>query len=191
MFGFQFAFSSCHLSSITGNNYNNVGPGLCTWKSSVVGIGKNEIPGAAQELWQLKIEQFSSVIFRFITKHLDNPMALNSSKVSCTLFTFHVDLSGLGSNNFKNSSYKENSRFVRVSRLAFRFLWLFCNVTAKFYEQHQIYIPIKWWCLLERDCPLALCVCLVKIWKNFFEWIVVRLQYGQNLFKKRFRDLTS
>ena len=42
--------------------------------SSFVGILKNEIPGAALELWQLQIKQFSPGIFKFSTKHKDNPL---------------------------------------------------------------------------------------------------------------------
>ena len=39
------------------------------------------------------------------------------------LFTFHAGLRGLGSSNFRNSSYKEKTAgSVRVSRLSFRLL---------------------------------------------------------------------
>ena len=37
--------------------------------SSFVGTLKNEIPGAALELWQLEIEHFSLGILKFSTKH--------------------------------------------------------------------------------------------------------------------------
>ena len=36
-----------------------------------------EIPGAALELQQLKIEQFSPVILKFGIKHVVNPLTLN------------------------------------------------------------------------------------------------------------------
>ena len=44
---------------------------------SFVGTPKNEIRGAAMELCQLKIKQFSPDILEFGTKHKDNPFALN------------------------------------------------------------------------------------------------------------------
>ena len=40
---------------------------------SFAGTPKNEIPGAALELCQLKIKQFSPGILKFSTKHEDNP----------------------------------------------------------------------------------------------------------------------
>ena len=39
------------------------------YSSSFVGTPKNEIPGAALELCQLKLKQFSPEIFKFSTKH--------------------------------------------------------------------------------------------------------------------------
>ena len=47
------------------------------YSSSFVGTLKNEIPGAALELWQLKIEQLSPDILKFSTKYKDNPFSLN------------------------------------------------------------------------------------------------------------------
>ena len=100
------------------------------YSSSFVGTLKNEIPGAALELWQLKIEQFSPGILKFSTKHKDNFLTINFSKVSRTfLFIFHVGSPGLGSKNFRNSSYREKpAGSARVSRLSFRFLWLWCHL---------------------------------------------------------------
>ena len=94
------------------------------YSSSFVGTLKNEIPGAALELWQLKIKEFSPDIFEFSTKHEDNPFTLNCYMVPRTfLFIFHAGSRRLGSNNFRNSSYKEKTAgSVRVSRLSFRFL---------------------------------------------------------------------
>ena len=75
---------------------------------SFVGTQKNEIVGAALELCQLKIEHFSPGILKFNTKHEDTPFTLNCSMVPCTfLFIFHASLCGLGSKNFRNSSYKK------------------------------------------------------------------------------------
>ena len=78
------------------------------YSSSFVDTLKNEITGAALELWQLKIRQFSSEIFKFITKHKNNPFTLNYFMVPRTfLFIFYAGLSRLGSNNFWDSSYKK------------------------------------------------------------------------------------
>ena len=81
------------------------------YSSSFVGtLIKNEIPEAAMELCQLKIKQLSPDIVKFKTKHI-------------FLVILHAGPRGLGSNNFRNSSYKEKTAgSVRVSRLSFRFL---------------------------------------------------------------------
>ena len=100
---------------------------------SFPGTPKNEIPGAALELCQLKIKQFSTEILNLNTKHEDNPFALNFYMVSSTfLFIFHACSCRLGSNNFRKSSYKEKTAgSARVSRLSFRFLWLW------FFSSHR------------------------------------------------------
>ena len=80
------------------------------YSSSFVGTLKNEIPGAALELCQLKLKQFSPDILKFSTKHEDNPFTLNCYMVPCTfLFIFHAGSRRLGSNNFWNSSDKEKT----------------------------------------------------------------------------------
>ena len=91
--------------------------------SSFVGTLTNEIPGAALELCQFKIKQFSAGILKFSTKHEDNPFTLNCFMVPRTfLLRFHAGSRRLGS-NFRNSSYKEKTvGSARVSRLPFRFL---------------------------------------------------------------------
>ena len=80
-------------------------------------------PGAALELCQLKLKQFSPNILKFSTKHEGNPFTLNCFIVPCTcLFIFDAGSRTLGSNNFRNSSYKEKTPGpARVSRLSFRF----------------------------------------------------------------------
>ena len=85
------------------------------YSSSFVGTLKNEIPGAALELYQLKLKQFSPE---------DNPFTLSYFMVPRTcLFIFDAGSRRLGSNNFRNSSYKEKTvGSARVSRLSFRFL---------------------------------------------------------------------
>ena len=40
--------------------------------SSFFGTSKNETPGAALELWELRIKQFSPEILKFSTKHDGN-----------------------------------------------------------------------------------------------------------------------
>ena len=94
--------------------------------SSFVGTLKNEIPGAALELCQLKLKQFSPDILKFSTKHEDNTFTLNFFMAPCTcLFIFDASSRRLGPNNFRDSSYKEKTAgSARVFRLSFRFLWL-------------------------------------------------------------------
>ena len=75
---------------------------------------KNEIPGAALELCQLKIKQFSPEILKFSTRH-EIILLLYCYMVPCTfLFIFHAGLQRLGSNNFWNSSYKEKTCFQTI-----------------------------------------------------------------------------
>ena len=99
------------------------------YSSSFVRALKNEIPEVALELCQLKIEQLSPDILKFRTKHKDNHFTFNCSVVSCSfLFVFHSVSHRLGSNDSRNSSYKEKTAgSARVSRLSFRFLWLWYN----------------------------------------------------------------
>ena len=106
------------------------------YSSSFVGtLIKNEIPEGAMELYQLKIKQLSPDILKFRTKHKDNQdnQTSNCFVVSHSfLFIFHAGLHGLGSNNFRDSSYKEKTAgSAPVSRLSFRFLWL-CSNRSKF-----------------------------------------------------------
>ena len=94
------------------------------YSSCFFGTPKNEVPGAALDLCQLKIKQFSQEILKFITKHEDNPFTLNYCMVPRTfLVIFHLGSRTLGSNNFRLSSYKEKTiGLARVSRPSFRFL---------------------------------------------------------------------
>ena len=98
------------------------------YSSSLAGnLVKNEIPEAALELCQLNINQLSPDIRKFRTElkdNQDNPFTLNCFVVSHSfLFIFNAGSRGLGSNNFRNSSYKEKTAgSARVSRLSFRFL---------------------------------------------------------------------
>ena len=98
------------------------------YSSSLVGtFVKSEIPEAALELCQLNINQLSPDILKFRSKHednQDNPFTLNCFVVSHSfLFIFNAGSHGLGSNNFRNSSYKEKTAgSALVSRLSFRFL---------------------------------------------------------------------
>ena len=80
---------------------------------------KNEVVGAALEPCQLKIKQFSQDILKFSTKGKYNLLLLTV----LWLFIFHADSHRRGSNNFRNSSYKEKTvGSARVSKLSFRFL---------------------------------------------------------------------
>ena len=94
------------------------------YSSSFVGTLKNEIPEATLKLCQLKIKQLLPDIFKFRTKHENNPFTLNCSVVPRSfLFVFHAGSRGLGSNSSPNSSYKEKTTgTVGVSTLSSRFL---------------------------------------------------------------------
>ena len=80
---------------------------------------KHEVVGAALEPCQLEIKQFSQDILKFSTKGKYNLLLLTV----LWLFIFHADSRRMGSNNFRNSSYKEKTAgSARVSKLSFRFL---------------------------------------------------------------------
>ena len=96
------------------------------YSSTFVGTLKNEIAEAALELHQLKIKQLSPDILKVRTKHEDNSFTLNCSVVlRSVLFILDPGSRGVGSNNSRNSSYKEKTAgSTDVSRLSFRFLRL-------------------------------------------------------------------
>ena len=64
------------------------------YSSSFVGTLKNEIPGTALELCQLKIKQFLPDILKFRRKHEDNPFTLNCYMVPCTFLFYFMQTSG-------------------------------------------------------------------------------------------------
>ena len=85
-------------------------PQFILYSSSFVVTLKNEIPGAALELCQLKFKQFSPDILKFNTKHEDNPFTLNCFMVPRTcLFIFDAGSRRLDSNSLRHSSYKDLS----------------------------------------------------------------------------------
>ena len=136
------------------------------YSSSFVGTLKNEIPEAALELCQLKIKQLSPDILKFRTKHEDNPFTLNCSVVPCSfLFVFHTGSRRLGSNNSRNSSYKEKKPgSARVPRLSFRFLWLcfhlhilFSLVPRKVFLSRKITSINLMWIINTLACLLSSC----------------------------------
>ena len=158
------------------------------YSSSFVGtLVKNEIPEAALELCQLNINQVSPDILKFRTKHEDNQdnlFTLNCFVVSRSfLFIFHAGSRGLGSNNFRNSSYKEKpAGSARVSRLSFRFLWLwydqisqiikkvvFIN-SSKLSTARSFSVSIMWWIFL--GWLLSLSLTLTEFFQNHVEWIL-------------------
>ena len=53
------------------------------YSSSFVGTLKTKIPGAALELCQLTLKQFSPDILKFSTKHEHNPFTLNCYMQAC------------------------------------------------------------------------------------------------------------
>ena len=115
-----FKLPSITLSQ-SNNNCNNVAPPVCTVFVILCWHSKNEISGAALELWQSQIEQFSPGILSTQSTKISSPLTLNCSKVSRTfLFIFYA---GLSSKNFLNSSYKEkNGCFSPCFQSTFPFL---------------------------------------------------------------------
>ena len=76
--------------------------------SCFVGTLKNEISGAALELYQIKIKHFSPDILKFSTKHKDNPFTLNCFVVPHTfLFIFCAGSHRLGSNKYRTKVLKK------------------------------------------------------------------------------------
>ena len=60
-------------------------------------------------------------ILKFSTKHKYNPFTLNCYMVYRTfLFIFHAGSRSLGSNNFRNSSYKESTAGVTVNNYSLK-----------------------------------------------------------------------
>ena len=109
--------------------------------SSFVGTLTNEIPGAALELCQFKIKQFSAGILKFSTKHEDNPFTLNCFMVPRTfLFIFHAGSRRLGSNNFRNSSYKEKTGFGSCFQTIFPFLMTMMKAKRQFTSYSYDYV---------------------------------------------------
>ena len=82
-----------------------------------------EIPGAALEPCQLKIKQFSLGILKFNPKHKDNPFTLNCSMVPRT-FCLYFMQARVGWVLIIFGTQEKMAGSVRVSRLSFRFLWL-------------------------------------------------------------------
>ena len=121
VFNLSFWIAFITVSDITSNNCNNVVSPVYAVFVIFCWHSKNKIPEAALELCQFKIKQ--------LTKHEDNHFTLNCYVVpSSFLFIFHAGSRGLGSNNSRNSSYKEKTAgLARVSRLPFRFLLLWLN----------------------------------------------------------------
>ena len=133
------------------------------YSSSFVGTLKNKTPEAALELCQLKIKQLSPDILKFRTKHEDNLFTLICSVVSRSfLFIFYAGSPGLGSNNFRNTSYKEKTAgSTRVSRLSpflmtmMQLIYNMFNMFNLLFHCHSIYIERKWLLLrnLARTSP--------------------------------------
>ena len=110
MFGFWFVFLNCFITVLRVITATMLFLQFILYSSSFVGALKIEIPEATLELCQLKIKQFSPDILTFSSKHEDNPFTLNSFMVPRTfLFIFHAGWRRLGSNNFRNSSYKDKT----------------------------------------------------------------------------------
>ena len=103
---------------------------LILYSSSFADLLKNDIRGAALEICQLKLKQFSPDILKFSIKHKDNPFTLNWFMAPRTcLFIFDSGSRRLGSNNFQNSSYKEKQLVRPCFQAIFPFLMTMDQVT--------------------------------------------------------------
>ena len=152
MFGFWFVFLNFLHHCITRNDCNNVvSPVYAVFVIVCWYSIKNEIPAeAVLELCQLKIKQLSLDILKFWPKHKDNPFTLICFVASRSfLFIFHSGSRGLGSKNFRNSSYQEkNDRFGPCFQTIFWFLMTlkrFCNKSKGL----MIKCLIVWWIKLK------------------------------------------
>ena len=119
------------------------------YSSYFVGTLGNKIPGATLEPCQLKIKQFSPDILKFSTKHKDNPFTLNCSMVPRTfLFIFHAGSRRMGSNNFWNSSYKENRPvrpvFLDYLSVSYDYVYteVFLKVCSTIFQSQIIYVIV-------------------------------------------------
>ena len=91
IFGFYLPFQIAFITVSRLKTATMLFRKFILYSSSFVGTLKNEIPGAALELCQLKIKQFSPDILKFSTKHEDNPFTLNCFMFPRTfLFMFHA-----------------------------------------------------------------------------------------------------
>ena len=105
---FKLSSSPCLVSQVTAATILFLQ--FMLYSSSSIDALKNEIPEAALELCQLKIKQLSPDILKFRTKDEDNRFTFNCSVVYRSfLFVFHAGSRGLGSNNSRDSSYKEKT----------------------------------------------------------------------------------
>ena len=98
---------------------------ILLYSSSFVGTPKKEIREAALEQRQLKIEQFSSGIVRFSTRHEDNSFTLN-----CSMFPPLFCL------------YFMQARIDWVLRIfgTFRFLWLWSQCKGVLKTLSSVYL---------------------------------------------------
>ena len=122
---------------------------LILYSSSFIGTRENENPGAAMKPCQLEIKQLSPDILKFSTEHKDNPFTLNCSMVTRTfLFIFHAGSRRMGSNNFWNSSYKENRPvrpvFLDYLSVSYDYVYteVFLKVCSTIFQSQIIYVIV-------------------------------------------------
>ena len=135
---------------------------------SFAGTPKNAITGAVLELCQSKIKQFPPDILKFSTQHEENPFTLNYFMNPRTvMFIFHSGSDRLGSNNFRNSSCQEKTvGSARVSRLSFRFLWLWYQVKYIF-ALGDSYSVRQWACVWQSSW------CHFKKWSSLAKFTIL------------------
>ena len=80
------------------------------------------------------------------------------------LFIFDAGSRRLGSNNFRNSSYKEKTAgSTRVSRLSFRFLWLwknevihYCTFTERILNRNVLFLSGVFLSSCQDSSPVSI-----------------------------------
>ena len=113
------------------------------------------------------------------------------------LFIFHAGPRGLGSDNFRNSSYKEKTAgSARVSRLSFPFLWLcflevYCDPQYQMPSESQQNAATKitiaqWFTIFSVkwiNAWVIECFCVNPNWKDSFLLYMIFQGLYQNLIK--------
>ena len=153
---------------------------------SFAGTPKNEIPGAALELCQLKIKQFSPEILKFSTKHEDNPFNLNCYMVPCTFFVY-ISEGTLG------KTLSRRSEIAAKCRVEFFYFRVFIQSVIIFSVSNSrknvifhIFYLIKKLCKMPKFAKFVLVISLFKYSRNNFLDLFLNLSRGMTCLENIF-----